>query len=323
VRAPARLPGGGSRDLRKGGTKYRSGVAVNGKPVASWRLSASVKQLLDTARAQAAIAAIAARQHGVITAAQLRTCGLTSSVIRNWVAAGRLHRIYRGVYAVGHRGLSIEGEWMAAVLACGDGGVLSHRSAAMLLRMLEPKRGAVHVSIPNGHGRAKRRGIVIHRPSTLLPSQTTSRLNIPVTKPARTLADLRRVGPDWEYRKALRQAEFRQLPIGDLPEADGTRSGLESRFLAFCRRYRLPEPEPNAEIGPFTVDFLWRAERVVVETDSYRTHGGQVAFEEDRERDMYLKARGYEVVRVTDRHLNADQAGVASALRAILARAAA
>jgi very-short-patch-repair endonuclease len=111
-------------------------------------------------------------------------------------------------------------------------------------------------------------------------------------------------------------------PIGDLPEADGTRSGLESRFLRFCRRHRLPEPEPNAKLGPFTVDFLWRAERVVVETDSYRTHGGQVAFEEDRERDIYLKARGYKVARITDRQLDADPAGVAAALRAILHRAA-
>jgi hypothetical protein len=282
-----------------------------------------MRKVLDSHRVQAAIAVIAGRQHGVITTAQLYSCGLGASGISKWVKAGRLHRIHRGVYAVGHPGLGIEGEWMAAVLACGDGAVLSHRSAAMLLRMQEPERGSVHVSVASANGRARRNSIVVHRPSTLLPSQTTSRLNIPVTKPARTLADLRRVGPDWEYRKALRQAEFRQLPIGDLPEADGTRSGLESRFLAFCRRYRLPEPEPNAEIGPFTVDFLWRAERVVVETDSYRTHGGQVAFEEDRERDLYLKARGYEVVRVTDRHLNADQAGVASALRAMLARAAA
>jgi very-short-patch-repair endonuclease len=268
----------------------------------------------------AAIAATAASQHGVITYHQLVGCGLNKSVISDWVAAGRLHRIHRGVYAVGHPGLSIEGEWMAAVFACGEGAVLSHRSAAMLLRMLEPRRGVVHVSVASANGRAKRKGIVIHRPSTLLPSQTTCELNIPVTKPARTLADLRRAGPEREYRRALRQAEFLKLPIGDLPEADGSRSGLESDFLRFCRRHRLPDPEPNAKLGRFTVDFLWRAEKVVVETDSYRTHGGQVAFEEDRERDIYLKARGYEVVRVTGRQLDADPAGVARALRAILAR---
>jgi hypothetical protein len=282
-----------------------------------------MSRFLASDRVQVAIAAVAASQHGVIMTTQLLSAGLSSAGITNWVTGGRLHRIHRGVYAVGHPGLSIEGEWMAAVLACGEGAVLSHRSAAMLNRMLEPKRGPVHVSIANGNGRSRRKGIVIHRSPTLLPSQTTSRLNIPVTHPARTLADLRRVGPEWEYRRALRQAEFRELPIGDLPEADGSRSGLESRFRRFCRRHGLPDPEPNAKVGPFTVDFLWRAEKVVVETDSYRTHGGPLAFEEDRQRDIYLKVRGYEVVRVTDRQLDADQAGVARDLRAILARAAA
>jgi very-short-patch-repair endonuclease len=193
----------------------------------------------------------------------------------------------------------------------------------MLWRLLDPRRAPVHVTIPHANGRSQRKGIHIHRSVTLLPSQTTAEQNIPVTKPARTLADLRRSGPAWEYRRALRQAEFRQLPTGDLPEADGSRSGLESRFMRFCRRYDLPIPKINADVGPFTVDFLWRAEKVVVETDSYRTHGGRVAFEEDRQRDIYLKARGYEVVRITDRQLDTDPAGVASALRKILARAAA
>ena len=78
----------------------------------------------------------------------------------------------------------------------------------------------------------------------------------------------------------------------------------------------------NARIGPFTVDFLWRRERVVVETDSYRTHGGAVAFEEDRQRDLWLKTRRHEVVRVTDRRLGSDPRGLAISLRAILARAA-
>jgi very-short-patch-repair endonuclease len=282
-----------------------------------------MSEQLDPHTVRAKIAATAARQHGVIAHHQLLAAGLSKSGIWDWVRQGRLHRIHRGVYAVGHPGLSIEGEWTAAVLACGDGTVLSHRSAAMLWRLLEPKPAPAHVSIAKSNGRAKRNGIVIHRPPTLLPSQTTAELNTPVTKPARTLADLRRTGPKWEYRRALRQAEFLQLPIGELPEADGSRSGLESDFRRFCRRRRLPEPEPNAKLGPFTVDFLWRAEKVVVETDSYRTHGGQVAFEEDRQRDIYLKARGYQVVRITDRQLETDPAGVAAALRAILTRAAA
>jgi very-short-patch-repair endonuclease len=277
-----------------------------------------MSEQLDLHRIRAAIARIAASQQGVITTHQLIASGLSKSGIWDWVRQGRLHRIHRGVYAVGHPGLSIEGEWMAAVLAYGDSAVLSHRSAAMLWRMLERRRVPVHVSIATRNGRKSRDGIVLHRPLTLLPSQTTSELNIPVTRPARTLADLRRVGPEWEYRRALRQAEFLRLPIGRLPEADGTRSGLEARFLRFCRRHRLPEPEPNATLGPFTVDFRWRAERVVVETDSYRTHGGQVAFEEDRERDMWLVANGYAIARVTDSRLDRDPAALAAELRTIL-----
>jgi very-short-patch-repair endonuclease len=207
---------------------------------------------------------------------------------------------------------------MAAVLALGKGAVLSHRSAAMLWRMLEPAEGLVHVTLSGNNGRERRRGLAIHRSSTLTAGATTSRSNIPVTSPARTLADLRRTAPTAVYRRALRQAEFLRLPIGELPEADGSRSGLESSFIAFCRRHRLPRPEVNEPVGSFTADFLWRDHKVIVETDAFRTHGGPVAFEEDRERDLWLKARGFTVVRVTDRQLTSDPAGVAASLRAIL-----
>jgi hypothetical protein len=273
--------------------------------------------LANSHRIQAAVAAIAAAQHGVVGTAQLHRCGLGSAGIRDWVRAGRLHRIHRGVYAVGHLGLGDAGRWMAAVLALGPGAVVSHASAAMLWRMLEPRPGIVHVTVPGPGGRARRQGLRIHRSSTLRAHHTTHRDGIPVTSPVRTLADLRR-GPQGPYRRALRQAEYLGLPTGDPLEVDGTRSGLESRFLAFCRRYRFPIPEVNVRLGPYTVDFLWRAQRVVVETDSFRTHGGALAFEEDRRRDLWLKANGYEVVRITDQALTSDPEGTAGALRAII-----
>jgi hypothetical protein len=108
-------------------------------------------------RIQAAVAAVAARQHGVVTAAQLRACGMSTSAIGDWVNARRLHRLFPGVYAVGHRGLSFEGRWMAAVLALGEEAFLSHRSAAMLWRMLEPVAGPVHVTLRGDNGRKPRR----------------------------------------------------------------------------------------------------------------------------------------------------------------------
>lgn len=277
-----------------------------------------MSQLPVPSRLQAAVAAVAARQFGVITTQQLVAWGMAPSTISDWVRARRLHRLHRGVYAVGHRGLSIEGEWMAAVLACGEGAVLSHSSAAMLWRTLDPRRGAVHVSVRERGGRSRREGLRIHRPVALPADQCTRERGIAVTTPARTLEDLRASSSPARYRRALRQAEFRRLAVGDLPEADGTRSGLESSFLDFCGRHGLPIPEVSVEMGPFTADFLWRSQRVVVETDSYRTHGGPVAFEEDRERDLWMKANGFEVVRVTDRRLGADPTGLAGSLRSIL-----
>ena len=159
---------------------------------------------------------------------------------------------------------------------------------------------------------------MIHRTGTLVAGEITSKDNIAITAPARTLADLHRVASRAEYRRALRQAEFLRLPIGEPTDADGTRSGLERSFVAFCRRHHLPQPKVNVKVGPYTADFLWPAQKVIVETDSFRTHGGPVAFEEDRARDVWFKVRGFMVLRVTDRQLEHDPAGIASSLRSVL-----
>jgi hypothetical protein len=132
---------------------------------------------------------------------------------------------------------------MAAVLACGEGTVLSHRSAAALWT-IAPLPSVIEVMIPGDAGRRPRNGIRIHRSLTLLPSQTTRRAGIPVTKPSRTLEDLKRALPSDQFAAALRQAEFLRLPIGEQLGPDHTRSELESRFLALCHRHRLPKPEP-------------------------------------------------------------------------------
>jgi very-short-patch-repair endonuclease len=210
---------------------------------------------------------------------------------------------------------------MAAVLACGAGAVLSHRSAAYLWEMLKRIPGPVHVTLPTRAGRRKRRGITIHRSSTLLASQTTAEEGIPVTSPSRTLLDLRRIAPPAEYRRALRQAEFDGLPL-ELP-TDGTRSELESLFLKLCRRHRLSAPEVNARLGPFLIDCLWRSERLAVELDGYASHSGRQAFEDDRRRDVWLKLHGYEVMRFTYEQVTQRPAEVAAAARALLQRRAA
>ena len=274
----------------------------------------------ESAGCERIVAAIAARQHGIISSAQLITAGISRSGISRRVAIGRLVRVYRGVFAVGHGGLSQEGRWMAAVKACGGSTVLSHQSAAALWRMIGSAPSVNHVTVPGDGGRKPRRGIVVHRSATLLPSHRTLRRAIPVTKPARTLEDLRRVVPREEFAAALRQAEYLGLPLGNSVGTDRTRSELEARFLHLCRRHRLPRPEVNVRLGPYVVDFLWREARLVVEVDGWAAHRGRSAFEADRARDVRLKLEGYEAMRFTWRQISDDATGVAATVRALLAQ---
>jgi very-short-patch-repair endonuclease len=151
-----------------------------------------------------------------------------------------------------------------------------------------------------------------------LPNEsTTIHREIPVTTPARTLADLRRAVDPGLYRHAVRQAEFRGLPLGEI-ETDHTRSELERAFLRLCRRHRIPAPVVNARLGRFTVDFLWPAQRLVVETDGYTAHRGRQAFEDDRARELELHARGYRLRRFTDRQVRREPDAVAAVIRRAL-----
>jgi very-short-patch-repair endonuclease len=242
---------------------------------------------------------IAANQHGVITIGQLYWAGLTPDAVRHQVRRGYLHRIYHGVYAVGRPDLTREGEWMAAVKACGDGAALSHRSAAELWKLLEYGGGLIHVTVPVRGGRAPRDRIRIHRIAALTPELTTLRDRIPVTKPRRTLEDLRGSIEPSLLRDAIRGAEVAHLPIGDLTHlVHGTRSELELMFLELVRRHRLPEPEVNLRVGRFLVDFLWRPQRVIAEVDGERFHRGATATADDLARDAALRGLGFEVVRL-------------------------
>jgi very-short-patch-repair endonuclease len=215
---------------------------------------------------------------------------------------------------------------MAAVLACGEGAVLSHASAGELWGILRARRPPspagvdvdAHVTVPSEAGRA-RQGIRVHRSRTLDDSQVTLRLGIPVTTPSRTLRDLRRTLPQPQFAAALRQADYLGLPIDAELKPDGTRSELEANFVALCRRHRLPRPQVNVQIGPFIVDFLWPDQALIVELDGYRAHGSRSAFEADRARDVELKLLGYQVVRFTWRQLHADRVGVTTTLLELLA----
>jgi very-short-patch-repair endonuclease len=259
--------------------------------------------------------------------------------------AGRLHRIHQGVYAVGHSGLAQEGRWMAAVLACGgrtavDGGnektaldrwgaALSHRSAAALWGLLPPTDfGPVDVSVAADSGRRRRQGIRLHRCLALSPASVTLNKGIPVTSAARTIVDLRRCASmksrqgtvsQAELRRAIRQADLLGLQIGSEVNRDRTRSELEFLFLRLCRQHSLTMPEVNVRLGSLTVDFLWRGQRLIVETDGYRYHRGRASFEHDRNRDLTLKTMNYEVIRLSHAQIVDNPERIVRVLRASLA----
>ena len=216
---------------------------------------------------------------------------------------------------------------MAAVLAFS--GVLSHRSAATLWRLLPQRPGPIDVSVTGIGGRDRRNGLRLHRSRTLGPSHTTKRAGIPVTTPARTIADLRYASvrrhrgaaSAQELKRAIRQAGVLGLRIDKPTEADRTRSELEHLFLQLCKRHGLPTPEVNVRIDSLLVDFLWRESRLIVETDGFKYHSGREAFEDDRDRDLRLKALGFEVVRLSYRQVVEESTRVADLLTAILSHA--
>lgn len=282
------------------------------------RLIAGMREESAPSRSrEAKIARIAAHQHGVVSQAQLVAAGLSTSGIARWIKAARLHRIHRGVYAVGHARLTKHGRWLAAVLTCGDGAALSHRSAAALWGMRPQSSGPTEVSVLGRAGRGKRDGILLHRPRTLGAHEITTEDGIPVTTPARTIADLRRTVPEDHLHAAIRRAEILRLDIGPQPgyEADRSRSDLERLLCRICRRHHLPVPEQNVLIGDYEVDFLWREQGLIVEVDSWKYHGTNTAFENDRVRDVDLKLDGYTVLRVTDRRIEREPGWVAAKIR--------
>jgi len=289
---------------------------VKGENAGPGRLINSMGEQVDPF--DSAVARLAERQHGVVSYRQLKEAGMTGNGIAQRARRGQLHRLHRGVYAVGHRPVSRRGFWMAAVFACGQRAVLSHRSAAELWGLLSPQGGQIDVSTPVRNGRAKRRGIRLHRCPSLVAGATTFRLGIPVTTPARTIADLRRHVPPWQWRRAVRQAELAGFPLGPETETDGTRSDLERDFLHICRRAGLRMPEVNVKVGKWTVDFLWRVERLAVEVDSYRYHRGRIAFQDDHARDLSLRRLGLAVHRFDERQIDEEPDQVAADLIAAL-----
>src|SRR5215216_6156217 len=168
-----------------------------------------------------AILAIADRQHGVISLAQLLGLGLTERAVHARAAVGRLHRIHQGVYAVGRPDVPIKGRWMAAVLACGDGALLSHQSAATLHGLLHARAGAIHVTISRG-SLLRHAGIRVHRSRCLTPVDRTEIDGIACSSVPATLLALAATVPPNVLESACNRAEIEGVldmrAVGELLE---------------------------------------------------------------------------------------------------------
>ena len=262
--------------------------------------------------------------------------GLSAAAVDSALRRGELRLLYRGVYALGQAPLRDEGVWLAAVLACGPHAALSHTTAARLWGMRVPRDDvAVHVTL--AAGRARHRGITVHRTRHLTAADVTIERGIRVTTPARTVIDCAgtltypelRTLADHGVRldaSAIRRAQERapRHPgaanvarlIGDEVR---TRSVLERAFRRLCRVAALPMPLFNAKVLGVERDAVWPEHRLVVEVDGGAFHAPKGAREADYERDADLVAAGWRVVRFSYDQVIHEPATVSARLAVLLA----
>ena len=275
----------------------------------------------------------------MVTRGQLLELGFGPDGIDHRLRARRLLTLHRSVYAVGHRNRSRETVWMAAVLASGEEAVLSNRPAGAAWSICSSS-GVPEVTVPRQ--RRSRSGIRFHR--ALLPADEKTILNgIPITSVPRTILDLAATLDQRQLERAINEAEIRrlwdELTLHDLlyryplrrgtrnlraalrkrtEGATATKSDLEELFIRFADRARLPRPETNTHIEGLEVDCVWRAQRVIIEVDSWEIHRTRAAFERDREKSRILQAAGWRCVPVTYLQLTHGSGEVARDVRRLL-----
>jgi very-short-patch-repair endonuclease len=289
------------------------------------------------------LADLAYRQHGVVALWQLRPLGFDKRWVHRRVLAGRLHPIFPGVYAVGHRRLTWRGRYAAAVLACGPDAVLSHVSAAILHGILRYRSGAIHVTTP-ATGRAKRRAIKLHEARQAARYAVTVD-GIPVTSLAHTLLDLAASESGQVVARAIEESErnglfdlgavdrvlaenkgargAKRLKVALIeyrPAPDWTRSDFEDEYFRQARMAGLPVAAVNNWVAGHEVDCVYYEQKLVIELDGGNYHHTTAARERDPQRDIHLQLAGYDVMRVTDKRLARDPKGVMADVRRMLDR---
>ncbi len=282
-----------------------------------------------TGKVAHAIAELATQQHGVVSRRQLRALGLCDSAITARMDSGHLQPLFRGTFSVGHRAIERKGRMLAAALACGDGTVISHGSAAELVGLWDRRLPIVHVIPPGWSGR-EIDGIRWHRVRLPLDDEIEVRDRIRCTNVSRTLVDLAG-STGWGSLRRLveRAAILRRLDVEEIDRvlARGRRRGaprlrtilapwretqghrpvlrspLEARLLPRLIEAGLPAPRCNVRLRldgqQFEIDLLWERQRLAIETDGEETHATRIAFQRDRWRDQLLVAAGYRTARIT------------------------
>lgn len=297
---------------------------------------------MNHAEVEKVIATLAGRQHGVVVRGQLLAYGLSKHHVQRRLDTGQLVPMHRGVYRAGPVA-SPRAREMAAVLACGEGAVLSHETAARLfgLKPGAPSSRPIHVARPTGTRR--RPGVRLHRLPTLSAGDVMKFDGLPITTPPRTLWDLastnsrglEKVFASGLDRGLVRQSALQGLlrrhdgapgsrAVRRLLEADPalTRSPAEDRLQELIREAGLPEPRTNVMVEGLEVDCYWPDGGVVVEVDGFAYHGSAAAFERDRSRDRRLVASGRTVVRITWQQMEQAPLRVIAELAQALALAA-
>lgn len=294
----------------------------------------------DKERTHQPLADLAGRQHGVVLTQQLERLGYSRDSVSDAARSGRLHRLHRGVYAVGHMNLTWESRCLAAVLSCAPNAFASHLSAAWLWGLLRTRPGTLHVTATTR--RHRKNDLHLHY-ARLADEDRAVCDGIPATALPRTLLDLAATLSVDRLNRAIQRSEELRLfnlgPIDALLDRAGnhpgvghlrralaiyrdepafTRSGLERRFLELVRRSGLPIPSMNFSEGEYELDAYWQLERFAVELDVYETHGSRAAFERDRLRQEELKLMGIEMIRVTGPRLDREPEAVIKRVAALL-----
>ena len=261
----------------------------------------------------------------MVTAAQLAGCGMGKDAIAHRVNSGRLHPEFHGVYSFGCGELPPLAREQAALLVCGEGAFLSHRSAAYVWGFRKAAPAPVEVSVP-GRGCRTRDGLVVHRIQAIDRREVRHHEGLWVSSPARAVLEVAAVAPGELVdvidegiakrllaRRELERVVARNRPcrgaarlaalLGDETAMAITRSRAEKAFLKLIRESGLPRPETNVPFGRYEADFVWRRERLIVELDTPTFHGGPGAFQNDREKDLVYRDARFDVLRLTREHV--------------------